>query len=81
MSNPFQTFSWNAGLIIEGADGKEEETSVDFDLVSPSLGVGLPAVKALTKPQTLTSVAISFSPEIDDEHDDEYNSNEVLVVS
>ena len=78
--SPFRTFSWNAAMGLEGADGTQSETSVGFELVSPSLGVGLPAITALTKPQTLTNVAISFSPVIDDE-DDDYASNEVLVVS
>lgn len=80
VSAPFRTFVWNAALILEGADGQQSETSVDFELITPSLGVGIPAITALTKPQTLTNVAISFSPVIDDE-DDDYASNEVLVVS
>jgi hypothetical protein len=80
VSSPFQTFAWNAGMILEGASGAQTETSVDFELITPSLGVGIPAITAMTKPQTLTNVAITFSPVIDDE-DDEYASNEVLVVS
>lgn len=80
VSAPFRTFAWNAALILEGAGGQQSETSVGFELITPSLGVGIPAITALTKPQTLTNVAISFSPVIDGE-DDDYASNEVLVVS
>lgn len=80
ISAPFRTFEWTAELTIEAA-GQQTESSIEFELITPSLGVGVPAVTAMTKPQTLTNVAISFSPEIDDEYDDGYNSNEVLVVS
>lgn len=80
VSAPFRTFAWNAAMVLEGADGKEQESSVDFELISPSLGVGIPAITALTKPQTLTNVAISFSPVLEDD-DEDYASNEVLVVS
>lgn len=81
VSAPFRTFAWNAAMILEGANGEEKESSVDFELISPSLGVGIPAITALTKPQTLTNVAISFSPVVDDEDDEYADSNEVLVVS
>jgi hypothetical protein len=79
ISAPFRTFEWNAALVIESG-GQETESSIEFELTTPSLGVGVSAVTAMTKPQTLTNVAISFSPETDD-YDDEYSSNEVLVVS
>lgn len=79
ISAPFRTFEWKADLIVE-AGGKQSESSIEFELVTPALGVGVSAVTAMTKPQTLTNVAISFSPVIDDE-DDEFASNEVLVVS
>ncbi|GAA4033435.1 hypothetical protein GCM10023063_16350 [Arthrobacter methylotrophus] len=79
VSAPFRTFTWNAALIIEGAAGEEQESSVDFELITPSLGVGIPAITAMTKPQTLTNVAITFSPVIDE--DEDYAGNEVLVVS
>lgn len=80
ISTPFRTFEWEAVLTVE-ADGQERESPVAFELITPSLAVGVPAITAMTKPRTLTNVAISFSPETDDEYDDEYGSNEVLVVS
>jgi hypothetical protein len=80
LSAPFRTFEWTAALLIEAA-GQQAESSIEFELITPSLGVGVPAVTAMTKPQTLTNVAISFSPVIDDEYDDDYTGNEVLVVS
>ena len=78
ISAPFRTFEWNAALAIEAA-GQQTESSIEFELITPSLGVGVPAITAMSKPQTLTNVAISFSPVLDDE--DDYDSNEVLVVS
>lgn len=80
VSSPFQTFEWNAGMVVEDSAGKQKEFSVDFELIAPSLGVGIPAITALTKPQTLTNVAISFSPVLEDD-DEDYASTDVLVVS
>ncbi|MBG0738736.1 hypothetical protein IV500_04795 [Paeniglutamicibacter antarcticus] len=79
VTSPFRTFEWSAELTLESADGRQEESSVDFELISPSLGVGVPATVAMTTPQMLTNVAISFSPKVED--DDDYERNEVLVVS
>lgn len=79
ISAPFRTFEWRAALVIE-TGGRETESPVEFELITPSLGVGIPAITAMTKPQMLTNVAISFSPVLDDD-DEEYASNEVLVVS
>ncbi|QOT19625.1 hypothetical protein [Paenarthrobacter sp. YJN-5] len=78
ISNPFRTFMWGADMTVEAA-GQQTKQLVEFEMTTPSLVVGIPAITAMTKPQLLTNVAISFSPVLDD--DEEYGSNEVLVVS
>jgi hypothetical protein len=77
---PFRTFT--LGIELES---KEEGVSVDADLelTAPDMVTAARALKAMTRPQVLTELAISFSPETDDEYD-EYDGDsrhEVLVVS
>lgn len=68
---PFRTF--NVSMDLDGEP-------VDFAITAPSAEIGAQALHHLTKPNMLTNTAIAMCPETDDEDDDEYGSNEVLVI-
>jgi hypothetical protein len=79
---PFRTFSVEFTL---EADGEETPVSVALELTAPNMVTAAQALTTMTKPRVLTELAISISPETED--DDEYDEyagdsrNEVLVVS
>lgn len=74
--HPFRTFTLNLDLTA----GDESVAAGVLELTAPSMVSAAQALKAMTKPQVLNELAISFSPETDD--DDGYGpSNDVLVVS
>lgn len=75
---PFRTFT----LTLELQAGDDEDSLVRgvLAITAPSVISAAQALKVMTKPHVLTQLAISFSPETDDD-DDYADSNEVLVVS
>ncbi|HEX9225854.1 MAG TPA: hypothetical protein VF885_04240 [Arthrobacter sp.] len=77
---PFRTFT--LGFALE-ADGVDLPVGADLELTGPSMVSAAQALKSMTRPFVLSDLAISFSPEIDDEDDDysDGSRNEVLVVS
>lgn len=80
--SPFRTFSLSLALEADGEDSPE--VTAVLELTAPSMTSAAKALQAMTKPRVLTELAISFSPETDDDEYDEYSGdsrNEVLVVS
>lgn len=79
---PFRTFTVEFAL---EADGEDMHVSAALELTAPSMLTAAQALKTMTKPNVLTELAISFSPETEDDDEyDEYSGhsrNEVLVVS
>jgi len=76
---PFRTFT----LKLDLQDGDDENSLVSglLEITAPSVTSAAQALKVMTKPRVLQELAISFSPETEDDEYDEYASNEVLVVS
>ena len=73
---PFRTFTLSLALEAD------EVTLVSgvLELTAPDMVSAAKALKSMTRSHVLSDLAISFSPETDD--DDEYaDSNEVLVIS
>lgn len=78
---PFRTFTLSLALQTE-ADGQVvSEIDGQLKLTAPSIVTAAMALKSMTKPHVLTQLAISFSPETDDDDDEYAGRNEVLVVS
>lgn len=77
---PFRTFT--LGLALE-ADGVDLLVGADLELTAPGMVSAAQALKSMTRPFVLSDLAISFSPETDDDEDDYSGGsrNEVLVVS
>jgi hypothetical protein len=61
----FITFSFNATT--------EDNETVEFTLSAPSAIIGFQAFQAMTKPQKLQALAISFMPNEYDDEDDYYD--------
>ncbi|MCC3299408.1 hypothetical protein [Arthrobacter caoxuetaonis] len=77
---PFLTFTTGVEAVLI-VDGKEVTKDVDVTITAPSVSSGVSAFEHLTSPRMLMSVAVSFSPE---EEDDEFgygSANEILVRS
>lgn len=80
MVTPFRTFT--LALTLSSDDAPSVEATLE--LTAPSMVLAAGALKSLTKPNVLSDLAISFSPETDDDEYDEFSGdsrNEVLVVS
>lgn len=75
---PFRTLS--LGLALE-ADGVDLPVSADLELTAPSMVSAAQALKSMTRPFILSDLAISFSPETDDDEDGYSGENHVLVMS
>mgnify|MGYP003407467069 FL=1 len=77
--SPFRAFTLSLEL---EADGEPLPVSAVLELTAPSMVSATHALKSMTRPFVLSDLAISFSPETDDD-DEEYSGgrNDVLVVS
>jgi hypothetical protein len=77
IATPFRTF------VLSLALEADEVTVVSgvLELTAPNMVSAAKALKLMTRPQVLSELAISFSPETADDDDDYAGSNEVLVVS
>lgn len=74
---PFRTFTQT--LELQTSDGEDSMVTATLEITAPSITHAGLALKSMTRPHVLNELAISFSPETQD--DEDFADNHVLVVS
>ncbi|QOD05971.1 hypothetical protein [Pseudarthrobacter sp. BIM B-2242] len=77
MVTPFRTFTQT--LELQTSEDENSMVTASLEITAPSITHAGLALKSMTRPHVLNELAISFSPETQD--DDDLADNHVLVVS